>query len=319
MTENPNPTAAPERKFTDELIWYWRQWPGKALCISVFLAWIALFEFLGNSTFGYVDTPSLFRWMHYSYSQVPDDEHGMLIPVVMVVIFWWKRRELLAAARDVWWPALGVVALALGLHVIAYTVQQTRLSIIAFFVGCYGLLGLVWGRGFMVRSFFPMALFVFAIPLSTVSETITYPLRILVTKISVGIGKGLLAMPVVRDGSRIVGPEGAYDVVAACSGIRSLTALGAVTMIYAFMAFTGGWRRLAILLSAFPLAVAGNVARVTTVIIIGDVFGKNAAAAVEQYLGLVTFAVALVCLFLLGNWLREEPDSHELPLQPEAA
>jgi len=35
-------------------------------------------------------------------------------------------------------------------------------------------------------------------------------------------------MPIVRDGSQIVGPEGAFDVAPACSGIRSLTALGAI-------------------------------------------------------------------------------------------
>ena len=120
---------------------------------------------------------------------------------------------------------------------IAYRVQQTRISIIAFSVGLYGLLGLTWGRRFMVHSFFPMILFVFAIPLSTVSETLTYPLRILVTKISWAIGHYVLAMPITRDGSQIIGPEGVYDVVAACSGIRSLTALGAVTMIYAFVGF----------------------------------------------------------------------------------
>jgi exosortase len=158
----------------------------------------------------------------------------------------------------------------------------------------------------MVHSFFPLILFVFSIPLSTVSETITYPLRILVTKISWAIGHWILAMPIVRQGSTIIGPEGAFDVAPACSGIRSLTALGAVTMIYAFVGFSVGWKRLVVLLAAFPLAVAGNVARVTTVIIVGDVFGQPVAMQVEQHLGLVTFAVALACLFLLGRWLQRD-------------
>ncbi len=114
-------------------------------------------------------------------------------------------------------------------------------------------------------------------------------------------------MPIVRDGSQIVGPEGAFDVAPACSGIRSLTALGAITMIYAFVGFEGFWKRLAILVAAVPLAVAGNVARVTTVIVLGDVFGQNLAMKVEQHLGLVTFAVALGCLFLLGRWLQSRP------------
>jgi exosortase/archaeosortase family protein len=75
-------------------------------------------------------------------------------------------------------------------------------------------------------------------------------------------------------------------------------------MIYAFIGFTVPWKRLVVLLAAFPLAVAGNVGRVTTVIVLGDVFGRDIAMQLEQYLGLVTFAVALGCLMLLGHWLQ---------------
>jgi exosortase len=226
-------------------------------------------------------------------------------------LFWWRRKELLTLAGEAWWPGIVIVGLGLVLHLLGYRVQQTRVSIIGFAVGLYGLLGVVWGRRFMQASFFPMILFAFCIPLSTVGDTLTYPLRILVTKISVGIGHEVLAMPIVRDGSQIVGPEGIYDVAPACSGIRSLTALGAVTLIYAFVMFTSPWKRLAVLAAAVPLAVAGNVGRVTSVLILGDVFGKGFAMRLEQYLGLVTFTVALGCLLVLGYWLqrREVPST----------
>ena len=303
--EGPQPNDQPRRSLLEEFTWYWQQWPNKPLLICLLAGWLILFQFLGNSTLGYIETRSLFGWMNYCYTAQPDDQHGYLIPAVVVLLFWWKRKELLGLAKDVWWPALGVVVLALALHVAAYVVQQARISIIAFALGLYGLLGLTWGRRFMISSFFPMVLFVFSVPLATVSETITYPLRILVAKISWGIGHGVLAMPIVRDGSQILGPEGNYEVAAACSGIRSLTALGAVTMIYAFLGFTSKWRRLLVLLAAFPLAVAGNVARVSTVILIGDVFGQPTAMSLEQYLGLVTFSVALACLLILGHWLKE--------------
>jgi exosortase len=312
MIESPKPepqaAEAAAMSLREELAWYWRQWPAKPLWFGALFAWLALFHFLGNSTFGYIETPSLFGWMRYSYNNHPDDEHGFLIPLVVLILFWWKRRELLERAGDVWFPALALIIGALALHVVAYRVQQTRISIIAFTLGLYGLLGLTWGRRFMIHSFFPMVLFIFCVPLSTVSETITYPLRILVTKISWAVGHGILAMPITRDGSQIIGPEGVYDVATPCSGIRSLTALGAVTMIYAFVGFAAAWKRLTVLLAAFPLAVAGNVGRVTTVIVLGDVLGKEVAMRVEQYLGLVTFSVALGCLFFLGRWLQKQPD-----------
>src|SRR5436305_1454528 len=100
---------------TQELAWYWQQWPAKGLWLCLLAGWLALFQFMGNSTLGYIGTHSLFGWMRYSYSQQPDDEHGYLIPAVVLVLFWWKRRELLAVAADVWWPALGMVILGLAL------------------------------------------------------------------------------------------------------------------------------------------------------------------------------------------------------------
>jgi exosortase len=314
MTETPTAERSPQPSLIEEVVGYWRQWPGKTVWFSLIAAWILLYQFLGNSTFGYIDTGSLFGWMNYAYYHEPDDQHGYLIPLVILVLFWWKRDELMQAIGRPWWPALGLVGLALGLHLIAYLIQQTRISIFAFYLGLYALMGVVWGRRFMVASFFPMVLCVFAVPIATVSQSITYPLRILVTQISVAIGHGILGMPIWREGSQIVSSEAGpmYDVAPACSGIRSLTVLGAITMIYAFVAFRKPWKRLVILLAAFPLAVAGNVARVSTLLVLGDVFGKAQAMQMEQYLGLVTFVVALGCLLLLGRWLRND-NSPALP------
>jgi exosortase/archaeosortase family protein len=51
--------------------------------------------------------------------------------------------------------------------------------------------------------------------------------------------------------------------------------------------------------------VAGNVVRITGVIIAGEAFGHDAGAFVEQKLGFVTFAVAIGCTLLLGFLLKE--------------
>ncbi len=138
MTEAANkPDALTEfrREFGD----CWRALPDKALFFSLLAAWLALFHFLGNSTLGYAPTSSLFSWLGFIYRTSADDEHGALIPLVVVVLFWWKRRELLAVPKRNWWPALALVGLALVLHVVGYTLQQPKASVIAFFSGLYGL------------------------------------------------------------------------------------------------------------------------------------------------------------------------------------
>src|SRR5215213_10172390 len=46
----------------DELPIIWKNIPHKGVFVSLLAAWVLLFEFLGNSTFGYIQTHSLFAW-----------------------------------------------------------------------------------------------------------------------------------------------------------------------------------------------------------------------------------------------------------------
>ena len=93
--------------FSDELRSFWRQIPAKGLFFPLLVVWLALFQFLGNSTFGYEDTPSLFKWMFIAYnkkSDIADDSHGNLIPFAVLALLWWKRQELLTLKTRPWWP-----------------------------------------------------------------------------------------------------------------------------------------------------------------------------------------------------------------------
>lgn len=304
-----NTKAGGGAEFFRELTACWRVLPDKALFFTLLAAWAALFHFLGNSALGYMQTPttSLFRWMYFVYATSVDDEHGQLVPFVVLGLFWWKRKELLALEKAVWWPALALVVAGLGLHGFGFAIHQPRISIGGFFLGLYGLTGLVWGRGWLRASFFPFFLFVFCVPLAAASEAVTSPLRILATWLTVGVAR-LIGVDVIRAGSQIydAGRTFMYDVAPACSGIRSIISLVAVTTIYGFVQFRQPWKRAVMIAAALPLALAGNVARLTTVILTAEMFGQEAGAWVEQKLGLVTFVAAVGCVFLLGRWLQEK-------------
>ena len=298
--------------FRKDLAECWSRLPDKALFFGLLLLWCVLFHFRGNAVFGWVETSSLFGWMYWAYETWPDDGHGMLIPFVVLVLFWLKRTELLSVPKRIWWPALGLMVLGLLMHLLGYTIQQTRLSIVGFFTGLYGLMGLVWGSFWLRASFFPMILFVFSVPMGGLTDPITFPLRLLVTKVSVGFASVVLGIPVVADGCRIIGEGGfRYDVVAECSGIRSLVSLLALTTIYGFITFRPAWKRVLMIVVAFPLAVVGNILRITGVIITGDAFGHNAGAYVEQKFGFITFALAVACVLVLGHLLRDHRAERE--------
>jgi exosortase len=303
------PAVAESTSLAAEIRQVWQQWPDKPLFFALLAVWLALFHFLGNSTFGYVDTGSLILWLNEAYTASnSDDGHGPLIPLVVLVLFWFKKEKLIALEKAVWWPAIGLVVAGLGIHVIGYMIQQPRISVIAMLIGLYGMLGLVWGKNFMRQSFFPFCLLIFCVPVGSLAEAITFPLRILVAKISVGFTHGLFGVDVVRDGSRIFDSQFKfnYDVAPACSGIRSLISLLAVTTIYGFVNFQTQWKRWVMLLAAVPLAVLGNVVRLIVVIFVAAAFGQERGAAIEQKLGFVTFFVAIVCTLVIARLMREK-------------
>jgi exosortase len=299
-------------EFRLEFRQYWDPLPNKGLFFGLLAAWLALFHFLGNSTFGYVNTPSLLGWMWNAYKGNDWDEgHGAVIPLVVLALMWWRRKELTAQPLGLWPAGLVVVAGALVLHVLGYVVQQPRISIVALFLGIYGLLGVAWGWRFMRANFFAFCLFAFCIPAGSLAEPITFPLRLLSTQISVGVSQAL-GFDVVRAGTQIYGavtpggpPAFQFDVAPACSGIRGLVSLLALTLVFGFVSFKSPWRRLVMVLSAFPLAVFSNVTRITFTIFVADLMGQDAASKVEQKSGFVTFAIAIVIVILLESWMRE--------------
>src|SRR5262249_13923707 len=154
-----------------------------------------------------------------------NDRQGWLIPFVVLGLLWWKRKELLEAPLKLWLPALAVVILGMLMHICGYVLQEPRISVVALFTGIYGLTGLTWGREWLQRSFFPFFLLALAIPLGDNLQPITFRLQYLVCVLVEFVSHNILAIDVIRNGTELKDPSGTYEyhVVAACSGIRSLT------------------------------------------------------------------------------------------------
>ena len=285
----------------------WVKLPNKTFFFTLAALWTALFACLGNSTFGYMDSPSLFAWVFDTYtSPESDSSHGLFIPFAVLGLLWWKRGELGAQPLGLWWPGILFVAAGLFFHLLGYVVQQPRLSFGGFLIGLFGLLGLAWGRAWLRASLFPIFLLAFCMPTPGL-DGITFKMRLLVSWIVEHIAHLGLAPELIRDGTQLFDAQRtfAYEVAAACSGMRSLTALLALTTIYAFLAFKKPVLRAALIASAFPLAILGNVIRLCFTIMVAELGGQAAGKSVETNAGFVTFAVAIGCVYLLARWLEK--------------
>src|SRR3954470_7059781 len=96
-------------EFRIELEHCWRRLPNKTFFFVLLAAWLALFQFLGNSTLGFIKSNSLLKWMFLAWVPSSSDEgdgHAMAVPFVVLGLFWWKRKELLTTPVRTWLPGL---------------------------------------------------------------------------------------------------------------------------------------------------------------------------------------------------------------------
>lgn len=289
----------------------WKRLPNKTFFFVLLAAWFALFQFLGNSVFGVVKTPSIFTWMYDCYNSPnvgADDGHGDFIPFLVVGLFWWKRRELLDSRFQLWMPGLVILLFAMGLHILAYTVEEPHFSILAMFLGIYGIMGMAWGTEWLRKSVFPFFLFIFSVPLGAHGVAITFPLRLLVTRLVEGFSH-LIGIGIIRSGTQLFDPSGSfqYDVAPACSGIRSLVAIFLLATVYGFFTFRSPWKRLLMMALAFPFAVLGNFLRLFLIIVAAEIGGQKWGDYVHDnfFISLMPYIPAFIGFLLVGSWLEK--------------
>ena len=279
---------------------------GPALACA--LAGAAMFQFFGNATRGYIDTASLFYWWSFQWvNPGSETEHG---PIILVISVWLLVRNLRASGEgreargETSWPALAAMAMGLALHAVGFAGQQGRISIVALLVFAWGVLRLGGGRRWGAAAVFPLGFLVFAIPLN-VLDSVGFWLRLGVIKASAGIAHAA-GIGVLQSGTQLLAPDGRYnyDVAAACSGVRSLMALAALSLLVGYLNFRAWWRRGALLLLCFPLVYLGNVARVAAIVFAAQWAGPAWGERVHEWFGFVVFLIVLGGVLVVAEALR---------------
>ena len=265
-----------------------------------------LFGLFGNATRGYIDTASLFVWWGANwFDGASESGHGPLILIAAAWLAWrnWRNSTMDALPR----PVLGawIMCAAIALHFAGYLVQQTRVSAAALLIFAWGYSWMNGGPRAAGALLFPLAFMLFSLPLGFLMDHVGFPMRLAVSSLSVDLTQ-LIGVEVLRDGTRLSSPDGRfdYDVAPACSGVRSLLALTAICVLLGYLSFRSPWKRVLLGLLALPLAFAGNVVRIFSIVMAGAWFGQNAGAWVHAVSGFMVFAVVLGGALLAAEFLR---------------
>ena len=127
------------------------------------------------------------------------------------------------------------------------------------------------------------------------------------TVISTALLNGL-GIAAERSGSAIYSAAAGgfnFDVADPCSGIRSLLAMTALTAVYAYATQKTLLKKWILFLCSIPLAIIGNIARITTVALVAKAFGQKVATGLyHDYSGYIFFPVAIGLMVGVGSLLN---------------
>jgi exosortase len=307
-TKTPQSGPKKSGSLRDELAAAWRSVPHAWTFLLLATAWIVLFNFLGNSTLGYVNTPSLFGWWEWMQTRAPEDAHTFFVPLVSAYLIWHRRQDFAAIQSRVWWPGLVVFLGGIFFHIVGYAIQQTRLSVIGFIGGLYGIGTVLWGPRWMRAALIPAMLLGFCVPLGQAAEPLTFPLRLMATNIAATLCRTLLGIDVIQQGNLLLDAAGSYryEVAAACSGIQSLTAILALALIYSGLNGMSLFRTALLVLTGVPMAIVANVVRLLMIVMAAEAFGQSAGDYVHHSgpFSLLPYVPAIAGLLLVGRWLK---------------
>ncbi|MFT5125659.1 MAG: exosortase [Kiritimatiellia bacterium] len=281
------------------------------LFTGAFALMFVMFHFVGNTTDSDAKGRSAILWMisRWSDSSISmgngNYSHGWLIFPVSAFIVWLNRNELIRAEKRSSKVGLAVIILACLMHYIGAKSQQTRLSLAAFIFLIWGLPFYFYGWQVAKRIMFPCAFLIFSIPFNFLDRK-TFALRLLAANMSTGILNGL-GIKTTCDGTQIESTAGGgfrFGVEDPCSGLRSLLAMTALTAVYAYFTQKGVIKKFLLFFSSIPLAIVGNIFRITTIAIVAQAFGQEIASGLyHDYSGYLVFSIAIGMMVGLGALL----------------
>lgn len=238
------------------------------------------------------------EWQHNSYYN-----HGILVVLVSAFLAW--RRWTTAPEHQSDGDNVGLFLIAGGIIALLYLVNDRAFYLAAFAIIAIlaGFVWTFWGVKHLQRLAFPFLFLGLAVPLPQI-ERATLPLALLTGVCSTTIVRWM-GLKVAVVGNAVTLPDTTLVIGAQCSGISSIMALFALTLLFAYTVRGPVWGKLTIVALTIPLAMLGNILRVASLLFIARHLGTDAAFDFyHTYSGPVFFTGVLFLLIPLSSLLQ---------------
>jgi len=253
----------------------------------------------------YMYAPVLRNWSD-TFNNDASYSHGWALPFVSAyfayTILCGPKGQVLRArsAPD----GVGLAGLVFGCALFLFAQKTTIifLSQLSFLIVLAGAITALFGRAMIRDLAFPYGILYFGLPLPAILYLpLTFRLQLMSSALAEH-ALDLLRVPALREGNIISLPNVRLEVVEACSGLHSLFALLAVACIISYVFIPGKLGRVLLTLTALPVAIALNAARVTIVGVTCYLLGPDYAEGFAHFsVGMAVFGFGCLIILFLGS------------------
>lgn len=247
------------------------------------------------------------------WSTDPNFSHGFLIPFISAYMIWHRKESLsrLAINPNNW--GFVVILMGMALHLVGNLGSEYFTKGFAMILTVGGLSLYLWGRQVSREMAIPILYLILMVPIPAIIwNKVAFPMQLFASAVTVGLVQ-LAGIPILREGNVLYLANTTLEVVDACSGLRSLTSMIALSGAFAYIVSMRTSFKWILFFSAIPIAVSVNVLRLALTSVLAHFLGAEVAQGfLHEMSGILIFVVALVLLFgaysLLSRLEKGHPD-----------
>jgi exosortase len=226
--------------------------------------------------------------------------HGFLVPFIAAYMVLHNRRKIseLSIRPNGWGYVLLIGAMVL--HIIGNIGAELFTMRLSILLAIAGLTLILFGTRIFINTLVPHCYLILMIPIpSIIWNKIALPLQLMAAKLSAAM-IDFIGIVVFREGNILHLTNTSLEVVDACSGLRSLTSMLALSAAFAYLSSLKNSGKWVLFLSAIPIAIAVNIVRLTSTAVMAQYLGPETAQGfLHEMSGILVFLVALVLLYLV--------------------
>lgn len=237
----------------------------------------------------------------------PNFSHGLLVPFFSFFLIWQRRNRLrLFPDRDN--GAVGILLIVLATFIfIAGKAGVENFSIqLSLVIMIAGLFYIVFGKEGFMECMFPIGFLLFMIPIPfLIYDSIAFPMKIISSKLAVHL-YSFAGIPVFQEGNILQLADLQLEVIDACSGIRSLMSLLAISLVVANLFQLGYFASGMLSVLVIPLTILVNATRLLMTGVLSLKYGRHFAEGTpHEITGWLMFLLGMIVLVIMAIYMRK--------------